>query len=159
MTSRGGKVQLTAAQAAALLEGYNLVKGIRTTVKSASPGKDVLLAYGVGSKPARSSSRRSPRPSRRILARVAAEPAEAASFNIVQADVAALKASLTAIQDADTAQEAARAAAPQTTAQRNATASRILAAIKKIAGAGMRSFPSDATVYANFESLITKKAG
>ena len=48
---------------------------------------------------------------------------------------------------------------PQTTSQRNATARRILAAVKKIAGAGMRAFPSDATTFAKFEALVTKKAG
>ena len=48
--------------------------------------------------------------------------------------------------------------APLVTRDRNATARRILAGVKKIAGIGMRTFVQDPTVYANFESLITKAA-
>ena len=55
-------------------------------------------------------------------------------------------------------QEAGRAAAPQTTLLRNAMARRILAGVKKIAGAGMRTFVSDPTTYAKFEALVSKKA-
>ncbi|MFT3776577.1 MAG: hypothetical protein QM820_65390 [Minicystis sp.] len=63
-----------------------------------------------------------------------------------------------AIEAADKAQEAARAASPQTTKDRNATAHRLLDGVKKIAGAGMRTFAGkDAAVYASFEALLSKK--
>ncbi len=159
MTTQGGKVQLTAAQAAALDTGYKLVKGIRTTVKSHTADKDVLLAYGIGSKTSKLLVKDVTAAIQTILARVQAQATEAASFNIVADDVTALQGALTAIQAADKAQEAGRAAAPQTTLQRNAMARRLLAGVKKIAGAGMRAFVSDATTYAKFEALVTKQAG
>ncbi|MFT3776576.1 MAG: hypothetical protein QM820_65385 [Minicystis sp.] len=48
--SKGGSVQLTAAQRAALDTGHKLVMGIRTTVQGRNPKDDVLLGYGVGTK-------------------------------------------------------------------------------------------------------------
>jgi hypothetical protein len=159
ITTQGGRVQLTAAQVTALELGYKLVKGIRTTVKGATGDKDVLLAYGVGSKTSKILVKDVTAAIQTILARVQAQPTEAAGFDIVAADVTALQNALAAIQAADKAQEAGRAAAPQTTLQRNATARRILAGVKKIAGAGMRTFPNDPTTYAKFEALVNKKAG
>jgi hypothetical protein len=159
ISTKDGKVQLTAAQATALQAGYNLVKGIRETVKSHEPTKDVLVAYGVGAKTNKLLVKDVAAAISTILARITAQPTEATSFDITAADTTALTNALSAIQAADAAQEAGRAAAPQTTATRNATARRILAGVKKIAGAGMRTFPSDTTLYATFEGLITKKAG
>jgi hypothetical protein len=159
LTSHAGKVQLTAAQGTALVAGYKLVKGVRTTVKAHDATKEVLLAYGVGTPTNKNLVGEVSAAIQTIIARVAAQPAEATSFDITADDVTALQAALTAIKDADTAQEAARASTPLTTAQRNATARRLLAGIKKIAGAGMRAFVSDATIYANFEGLVTKAAG
>jgi hypothetical protein len=161
IATHDGAVQLTAAQASALDAGYNLVRGIKETVKSYGPEKDVLLAYGVGTRVTNRLVKEVVAALQKILARVQAAPAEAASFDIVAADIAALQAALAAIQAADTAQEAGRAAAPQSTAQRNATARRVLAGIKKIAGAGMRTFASgataNATLYENFAELLGKK--
>jgi hypothetical protein len=159
ITTHDGQVQLTAAQATALQSGYKLVKGIRTTVKGAEPSKDVLVAYGIGTRTSPQLVKDVTSAIQKILNRVAAEPTEAAGFDIVQADVTALTAALAKITQADTAQEAGRAAAPQTTAQRNATGRRILAGVRKVAGAGMRTFPDDATLYASFEGLVSKKAG
>jgi hypothetical protein len=159
LTARDGKVQLTAAQSTALLLGYKLVKGVRTTVKGHEPDKDVLLAYGIGSNINPKVVKDVTSAIQKILDRLTAQPAEAAAFDIVDDDVTALNAALKTIEQADQAQEAARARAPQTTAQRNATARRLLAGVKKIAGAGMRTFVDDATIYANFEALVTKTAG
>jgi hypothetical protein len=159
ITSKGGQVQLTAAQAAALDGGYALVKGIRTTVKGHTADNDVLLAYGVGAKVNKRVVKEVTAALQTILNRIEAQPAEAASFDIVDEDVKAIKAALTEIATADQTQEAARAAGPQTTKDRNATARRLLDGVKKIAGAGMRAFVSDPTVYANFEALVSKKAG
>jgi hypothetical protein len=159
IVAKDGKVQLTAAQNSAVLTGYNLVKGLRTTVKGYKPGKDVLLAYGVGSHVHTNVVKDVTAAIQKILDRVKAEPAEAAAFSIVEDDVKGLNAALKAIGDADDKQELARATAPQTTAQRNATARRLLDGIKKIAGAGMRAFVNDQTIYANFEALTTKAAG
>jgi hypothetical protein len=160
ITTEGGVVQLTAAQSSALLAAYNVVKGIRATVKGEAAGdKDVLLAYGIGTKTNKYVVKEVTAAIQTILARLNAQPAEAAAFDITAADVTQLTTALAAIQAADAAQEAGRANAPQATQARNATARRILAGVRKIAGAGMRSFPSDPTLYASFERLITKKAG
>jgi hypothetical protein len=158
LTITDGKVQLTAAQLAALEGGYKLVKGIRTTVKSFHPDKDVLLAYGVGTPTNKAIVKEVVSAIQKIVDRIDAEPAEAKAFDIVADDEAALKAAIVAINAADQAQEKGRAEAPQTTRQRNITARRILAGVKKIAGAGMRTFTDDKTVYANFESLVSKAA-
>lgn len=158
MTAKAGKVQLTAAQSSALDAGAKLVKGVRTTIKGHEADKPVLLAYGIGTPINKAVVKDVTAAIQKILARVTAEPAEAAAFDLVPADVDALHAALTAIRKADEAQEIARATAPLTTAQRNATARRLLAGIKKIAGAGMRAFADDPAVYANFEALLTKSA-
>ena len=158
LTTYDGKVQLTAAQLSAVKVGYKLVKGIRTTVKSYHPDKDVLLAYGVGTKTSDHVVKDVVVALQKIVDRIDAEPAEAKGFDIVADDEAALKAAIVAINAADQAQEKGRAEAPQTTRQRNLTARRILAGVKKIAGAGMRTFTDDKTVYANFESLVSKAA-
>ena len=159
ITARDGQVQLTAQQTTALSTAYNLAKGIKTTVKSHNPDKDVLLAYGVGAPVNKLSVPQVTAAVQKILDRLAAAPAEATAFGIIDLDVKALQDALQAIKDADLAQEAARAAVPQTTAQRNATARSLLAGIKKIAGAGMRTFMDDAAVYAEFEGLIPKGTG
>jgi hypothetical protein len=158
ISTSGGTIQLTAAQETALQVGYNIVKGVRTTVKSMEPSKDVLVAYGIGTKTNRLLVKDVTAAINTVLARIEAQPAEATSLDITAADVTALNAALAAIQAADAAQETGRASAPQTTKARNATARRILAGVKKIAGAGMRTFAANPTLYAEFESLVTKKA-
>ena len=159
IVAKGGQVQLTAAQNSALLNGYNLVKGFRTTVRGQKPEKEVLLAYGIGDKTNKASVSEVTAAIQKVLDRVADQPAEATDFDFVEEDRTALKEALLAIEQANATQEKARATSPQTTAQRNITARRVLAGVKKIAGAGMRTFVGDATVYANFEALLTKAAG
>jgi hypothetical protein len=156
LITKGGSVQLTAAQTAALDQGYHLLKGLKTTVKSQNPDKDVLLAYGVGTRVNRLIVKEVLSGLQTIQNRITAEPAEAQSFDITAADSTAITNAVATINKADKSQEAGRAAAPQATKQRNATARRVLAGVKKIAGAGMRTFVGDTTTYANFEALITK---
>lgn len=159
ITTHAGQRQLTAAQTTALARAYRLVKGVKATVKGQNPAKDVLLAYGVGTNVGTLSVSQVTAAVQKILDRVGAQPAEAASFDIIPLDIQGLKDAKQAIKDADAAQETARATAPQSTAQRNATARRILAGIKRIAGAGMRACIDDPTGYAKFEALINKAAG
>jgi hypothetical protein len=147
-----GTVQLTAAQNAALTEGYNLVTGTRISVRGQTSDKDVRLAYGVGTevpmlvKDVKAALQQ-------IINRVKAQPAEADGFGIVDDDLTAMQAALDAITKTDQAQEAGRATAPLTTKERNAIAKRLLAGVKRIAGAGMRAFAADPTVRANFVAL------
>jgi len=159
ITTRHGSVQLTAAQNQALLAGYKLVKALRTTVKGHEPEKDVRLAYGIGTKVNTGIVKDVTAALQTILDRVTAYPEEALSFGIVNEDISALNAAIAAIAQADQEQEQARAQAPQTTAQRNVTARRILAGIKKVAGAGMRAFADDPTLYGSFEALAGKSRG
>jgi Asp-tRNA(Asn)/Glu-tRNA(Gln) amidotransferase A subunit family amidase len=158
MNNKDSQVQLTAAQGSALETGYKLVKAIRASVKGENPEKDVLLAYGVG-------IRINPRvvkdvkaAIKKILDRLAAQPADIKRFDFVQEDVDALKAAYAVIETADRDQEAGRAGGPAVTRGRNALANKILRAIKKIAGAGMRACAGDAAAYASFEALIVRKA-
>jgi hypothetical protein len=161
ITTHAGAVQLTSAQATALENGYNLIRGIRETVKSFSPAKDVLLGYGIGTGVDKALVKEVTAALQTIIARLEANTAEATSFDIVAVDLAGLQAALLAIQQSDTAQEAGRASAPLSTQQRNATGRRVMAGIRKIAGAGMRAFSTppnvNATIYANFAGLISKK--
>jgi hypothetical protein len=152
IASKQGSVQLTAAQNAALVHGHNLVTGTRTSVKGQTSDKDVLLAYGVGTvvpllvKNVKVALQT-------IADRATSNPTEAATFGVVPADVTDINAALADIAAADTAQEAARASAPKTTTDRNATAQRLLAGIKLISGAGMRAFSKDPALRAAFEAL------
>ncbi len=152
MNAHHGAVQLTAAQDAALLTGYNLVAGARTAVRGQTSDKDVLLAYGVGVE-VRMLVKDVKTALQKIIDRATAQVAEADGFGIVDDDVTAMKNALTAIDAADVAQEAARASAPKTTKDRNAIARRLLAGVKRIAGAGMRVFASDPTTRAAFAAL------
>jgi hypothetical protein len=158
ITAKHGSMQHTAAQNVALATCYALVTAARTAVKNHQPAADVSLAYGVGSKTNRGVVKEVSAAAQKIVDRATAQPAEAQGFGIIDADVSAIKAALTALQTADQAQEAARAGAPLTTKERNTTARRIIAATKKISGAGVLAFATNATLRATFEALI-KKAG
>jgi hypothetical protein len=158
MASRDGQIQLTAAQTTALATGYQIVKAIRETVKSHEPEKDVLLAYGVGSRTNKLLVNEVKTALQRIFDRITSNPPEAKTFSIVAEDIAAIEQAIQAIDAADQVQEAARAAAPLSTQQRNATARRVLSGIKKIAGAGMRACVDDPTGFISFEALVTRKA-
>lgn len=156
--AKHGSMQQTAAQNVALSACYALVTAARTAVKNHQPAEDISLAYGVGTKTNRGVVKEVSAAAQKIVDRATAQPVEAQGFGIIDADVSAIKAALAALHTADQAQEAARAGAPLTTKERNTTARRIIAATKKIAGAGMLAFATNATVRATFEALI-KKAG
>lgn len=158
LTSKHGKIQLTAAQSAALAGGYALVRGLRTTVKAHTTDNDVLLAYGVGRRINPLVVKDVTAALQTILDRVNAQPAEAAAFDIVADDTKAVQSALDAVAKADAEQEAARVSAPKTTKERNEIAHRLLDGVKKIAGAGMRTFVDDPAVFATFEALVAKKA-
>jgi hypothetical protein len=156
MTARDGAVQLTAEQTAALEVGHNIIRGIRTTVKGQSPGPEVQLAYGVGSTVNKVLVKSVRSALDTIGKRIAAEAAEAQSFGIAPEDATAIADAIASIDKADKAQEDARAGAPKTTRARNAVARRLLAGIKLISGAGMRTFASNPTLFANFAALSRK---
>ena len=157
MNSKDNRVQLTAVQTTALATGYDLVKAFRTSVKSEGPDKDILLAYGVGANINPRLVKDVKAAIKKILDRLAAQPAEMKRFHFVQEDVDALKAAYDVIETADRDQETGRAEGPQVTRDRNANARRILAAVKKIAGAGMRACVKDPKAYAAFEALVAPK--
>jgi hypothetical protein len=148
--------QSTAAQASALEQGFNMVTAVRASVARDRPAKSVSLAYGVGLKMSKLLVKDVTNALQRIVNRATAQPAEAAGYGVTAADVAAYTGQIAAIKSADQVQEAARAAAPQSTMQRNATLRRILYAVDRIAGAGMIQFANDATEREPFEALIHK---
>jgi hypothetical protein len=159
MNSKDSRVQLTAVQTAALRGGHKLVKGFLASVKGENPGKEVLLAYGVGVKVNPRVVKDVKAAIKKILDRLAAQPADMKRFDFIQEDVDALKTAYDVIETADRDQEDGRAAGPQVTRARNALANKILRAIKKIAGAGMRACTADPVAYAAFEALIVRKGG
>ena len=156
ITTHGEAIQLTAEQTAALNRGVQLVRGVRTAVKGSKPSKEVLLAYSVGQRMSPVVVKDVKAALQTIINRVTANATEAASFGIVADDVTNLQNSITAIDAAEKAHDGARVSAPKTTAQRNATAQRILVAVKQIAGAGLRTFVDNPTATAQFEALIKK---
>lgn len=158
LSAKHGSMQHTAAQNVSLSACYALVTAARTAVKNHQPADDVSRAYGVGIKTNRLVVKEVSAAAQKIIDRAIAKPEEAKGFGIIDADVSAIKAALAALHTADHAQETARAGAPLSTKERNTTARRIIAATKKIAGAGVLAFATNATVRATFEALL-KKAG
>jgi len=149
-------VTATREQASALEVGYQMVTAVRTNVARKKPGKNVTVAYGVGTKTSKLVVKDVKGALNRIIKRAQNKPQEAARLGILPADIASFTAQLAAIEEADQAQEDARAQAPQATKQRNATARRILGAVDNIAGAGIMAFATSATERALFEGLIKK---
>ncbi len=153
-----GAIQSTAEQTSALEQGYNMITAVRMSVARARPSRNVALAYGVGTKVNKLLVKDVVGALQKIVNRATAQAAEAASFGVLAADVTAFTAQIATIKAMDQAQEQARAAAPQTTKQRNATLRRILYAVDRIAGAGMIQFANDATTRELFAALIHKGA-
>lgn len=89
-----------------------------------------------------------------IIDRAAAHPEEARGLGILDKDVDAARAALASVLGADAQQEDLRAAAPSTTRERNAAARRIVAAVDRIAAAGILAFATVPKTRANFEALI-----
>ena len=145
------------AQADALGAGHDLVTATRALVSRRKADESVRKAYGVGSPVHANVVKDVSAGLRVILDRAAAQPAEAASLGILQKDLDAMKAHLATIQAADMAHENAKAAAPQTTKLRNATARRILAAVGVISGAGVLAFATSETERAAFDALVRKQ--
>lgn len=158
ITAKQGAMQQTAAQNEALSACYALVTAARTAVKNHQPTPEVSLAYGVGTKTHPGVVKEVVAAAQKIVARASEQPKEALGFGIIDVDVSAMAAAVKAVHAADQAQEAARAGAPLSTKERNTTARRIIASTKKIAGAGVLAFATNATVRATFEALL-KKAG
>lgn len=107
MNSKDGRIQLTAAQTTALAWGHSVVMAIRAAVKSEEPDRDVLLAFGVGTRVNRRVVKDVKAALKKIIDRLAAQPGDVQRFDIVQDDVDGLTASL--IETADRDQEAGRA--------------------------------------------------
>lgn len=157
-TVRDGSVQLTATQLTALTAGCHVIKGIREAVKGQNPKDDVRLAYTVGVRVQRRVVKSVRSALDTIGKRIAAQPTEAESFGITDEDAKAVTDAIAAIDKASQAQDAALAAVPATTRERNQIARRLLKGIKLISGAGMRAFATDSTLYPRFAALTEKGA-
>jgi hypothetical protein len=157
-TAAGAATAATATQNSALETGYESVSAVRKAVQRLAKDAAVKKGYGVGTKVNAHVVKDVKDALQTITNRASAQPAEAASFGITAADVATYKDQLDAITKADAAQEQARAAAPQTTKQRNATARRILASVDVIAAAGLIAFANSKTEREKFDALIRNGA-
>lgn len=146
----------TIAQNDVVSVGYGMVTAARLAVSKSKPRPSLAVrrAYGVGMKTNGGLVKHVVAALQQIAARIIAEPAEAKTFGMLPADADAFDAQVQAIQDADLAQENARANAPLTTQQRNAVANQVLAAVGSIAAAGLMAFPNDPTARGSFEALV-----
>jgi hypothetical protein len=149
----------TVGQNEALAAGYALVTGIRTAVQRRGASAEVRKAYGVGAKINPKVVKQVAAAITLILNRAGAMPGEAAALGILQKDLVALIEDLTAITNADGAQEAKRAGAPEATKERNRTANRILGAVDVIVSAGVLEFAKDGEVRGAFEALVSGGGG
>lgn len=143
----------TQARGAAVGRGVDCVTAVRRAVRDAGAPPDVRHAYGVGM----SLDKRRPNALKTvvglIVGRLDEHPEDAPAFGIVQADIDAVRALHTGVDAVSTAQAQKRASAPQTTKERNRTANRILAAVKRIRGAGVLAFAQDPVVRGEFAAL------
>ncbi|MBI5477979.1 MAG: hypothetical protein HY906_03940 [Deltaproteobacteria bacterium] len=145
----------TAAQDQALAAGYERVTAVRTAV-ARTDGLEAAArkAYAVGNRTNPHVVKDVKAALDLIIARAEANPEEARRVGLLTADLAAMKADSAGVTGADDVQERKRAAAPLTTKERNRTASRVLAGVDRIAGAGVLHFAREAAVRARFEALI-----
>jgi len=144
----------TETQNAELDHAFQLVSAIRTAVRRAKPRPDVRRMYGVG-------HRLDPRSVTHLVValsglidRATARPDEARDLGLLDRDVAELRELLATIRAANTRQETRRAKAPSSTKERDAAARRVLAAVSRIAGAGIVEFAHDPSKRAPFEALL-----
>jgi hypothetical protein len=144
----------TADQADALKTGHALVSAVRQAVARRGKTKAVRTAYGVGAKLSAKSVKSVSEALGTIHDRAAKKPEEARAMGIVAADVTKIRAAIEAIEGADDVQESLRAAAPQTTRDRNQAARRILAAVDEIATAGAIAFAHQPAIRKKFEALL-----
>ena len=157
-TAKGGAVAATAGQNTALEGGWQMASAVKLTVQRNSKDPGVCKAWGVGRRMNKGVVKDVIDALQTIVDRANTQPAEAAGFGILPVDVQRYAAQIDAIRTADQAQEKARARAPLTTRARNVLARKILAAVDKIAGAGVVVFDTRPTERAQFEALV-RKAG
>ncbi len=156
-TAKGQAAAATATQNSALETGYQMVTAVRLAVSRKTKDASIRKGYGVGTRTNRLVVKDVKDALQTIVTRATANAAEALAYaKLSAADLTALTNQIASIDAADQAQEKARASAPQTTKQRNATARRILDAVNDIAGAGVVAFMNNATERALFEALVKK---
>jgi len=138
---------------AAVVRTIACVGAMRQAVRDADAPAEVQHAYGVG----KTLDKRRLTVLRGVVGlifdRLGAHPEDIAAFGFVQADIDALTARKADVEVASTAQQQKRAGAPSTTKERNRTANRILAAVKRIRGAGVLAFATDPVVRDEFAAL------
>jgi hypothetical protein len=143
----------TQMRGAAVGRAIDCVGAVRRAVRDAGAPPEVRRAYGVGM----SLDKRRPNAIKTavglIVDRLDEHPEDAAAFGIVQSDIDTVKALHAGVEAASTAQAQKRASAPQTTKERNRTANRILAAVRRIRGAGVLAFAQNQAVRGEFAAL------
>jgi hypothetical protein len=152
-TATMGVRSATASQAEALAAAHELISAVRQVLTKAKASTDTRRAYGLGTRLQATMVTSVLAAGRAILARAAASPDEARGFGILESDLSRLASLLDAAASADQAQEGLRASAPQQTGERNRCGRRIVAAVGRIAGAGVLAFAEDAALRQQFDAL------
>jgi uncharacterized protein YqgV (UPF0045/DUF77 family) len=152
--ARNVVVAFTSAQNALLQQGCDRAREIRETVRRAGAAMEVRKAYGVGRPISPNHFGNVIAALQQIVQRATEAPEEAASFGLIDADVAALAKLIDALTEADSAQDQKRASAPLTTKERNRTGNRIIQTVVLIAGAGRSAFADEPSVRASFNELM-----
>jgi hypothetical protein len=155
-TAHGSAVAATALQNSALETGAQMASGCRLSVVHGTTDEGIRKSYGVARKMNKLVVKDVVAALQMIINRATAAPAEAAGFGILASDVGRYTKQIDIIAAADQAQEQARAKAPKAVKVRNETGRRILAAVGKIAGAGVIAFDTSPTERAKFEALVKK---
>ncbi|MGV3625237.1 MAG: hypothetical protein ACO1OB_30780 [Archangium sp.] len=134
-----------------------LLTALRTSVKHDEDANDAdKKAWGVGIKLDVESPKRTLAAAQSVLKVAKAKPERAAQLSVFPDDIAKLEALHAAAVAADDEENVKRATAPLSTKARNALQKSVIAAVKKIAGAGVVAFALDATVRADFEALLER---
>lgn len=127
---------------------------VRTAVTRGGATKATQRAYGVGLKSSKTSVKAVIAGLQQTIDRAVAQPEEAGGLGIFEQDVDAAQDALQAVLGADAEQEDLRAASPASTRERNAAARRILAAVDRIAAAGILALATVPRTGASFEALV-----
>lgn len=143
----------TANQDSKLETAHAVLSAIRNAVKKSDAPADVRSAYGLSTKLNANVVTSVVAAGKVAIVRARKDPAEARSLGIVDADINTLETLLAAAETADKEQEKTLAAAPLSTAERNAAAKRIDSAIRHISAKGVLAFALDPDVRAQFDAL------
>jgi len=140
----------------AVAKAESLVSAVHTAVLESKAKPAVRKAYGASSKSAGVDAKRVLAAAQKIITAASADASGALALGILPADVTALGQAEQVLQAALAAAGPSGKTGPSATLKR-AAATRMHAAIARIAGAGVLAFAQNASIRADFEALRVKK--